>query len=98
MQRLVQIVDVQVVVHMLVAEATGGTACALVTPVVVVVGDVQVAKVDVAEGVVVSDEGRFPVVVEVVPRDGDPVRGADDVDLAVLGACQHTLQPSGRGH
>jgi hypothetical protein len=56
-QRLVPKVDVQVVVDVLVAEAPGGSARALVAPVVVVVGDVQVARVDVAEGVVVANEG-----------------------------------------
>lgn len=67
MDRLVQEVLVQVVVDVLVAEAPRGTAGARVAPVVVVVGDVQVAKVDVAQGVAVADEGRLPVVVEVVP-------------------------------
>lgn len=73
MDRLVQEVNVVVVVDVLVTEATGGTASALVPPVVVVVGDVQVAKVDVAEVGVVADEGGLPVVVEVVPGDGDEV-------------------------
>lgn len=65
--RLVDKVLVQVVVDVLVAEAPRGPACAHVAPVVVVVGDVQVAKVDVAPRVLVADERRLPVVVEVVP-------------------------------
>jgi hypothetical protein len=81
---LVEEVDVEVVVDVLVPETPGRTAGAHVVPVVVVVGDVEMARVDVAEGGVVADEGRLPVVVEVVPRDGDPVGAADDVDLAVL--------------
>jgi hypothetical protein len=54
---LVQEVLVQVVVDVLVAEAAGGTARAGAAPVVVVVGDVEVPKVDVAQRVVVADEG-----------------------------------------
>lgn len=75
---------VVVVVDVLVAEAARGAARALVLPEVVVVRDVEVAKVDVAEVGVVADERGLPVVVEVVEGDGDPVRGADDVELAVL--------------
>jgi hypothetical protein len=50
----------------------------------VVVGDVQLAKVDVAQVVAVANQRRLPVVVEVVPGDGDPVGGTVDVDLAIL--------------
>lgn len=85
MQGLVQEILVQVVVDVLVAEATSGAAGALIAPVVVVITDMQVTKVDVAEGIVVADQARLPMVVEVIPRDRDPIRGADDVDLAVLG-------------
>lgn len=73
MDCLVVEVDVEVVVDVLVAEAPCRTAGAHVAPVVVVVRDVQMAKVDVPEGVVVSDERRLPVVVEVVPGYRDPV-------------------------
>jgi hypothetical protein len=38
-----------------------------------VVGDVQVALVDVTEGVAITDERALPVVVEEVPRYGNPV-------------------------
>jgi hypothetical protein len=55
MNSLVQKILVQVVVDVLVSEAPRGPARTRVTPVVVVVGDVQVAGVDVAEGVAVSD-------------------------------------------
>lgn len=85
--RLVVEVLVVVVVHVLVAEAACGAAGAAVLVAVVVEGDVQVAAVDVAEGVVVADEVGLVVVVEVVPRDGDPVRGANDVYGAVLFRC-----------
>lgn len=67
MDSLVQEVLVQVVVHMLVAKATSGTTGSHVAPVVVMVCDVEVAEVEVAEGSVVANEGRLPVVVEVVP-------------------------------
>lgn len=90
---LVSKVLVEVVVDVLVAEAAGGTARSRAAPVVVVVGDVQVAPVDVAQGVAVADEGRLPVVVEVVPRDSDPVGRADNVELAVLSVYQ-SLAPA----
>lgn len=51
---LVEEVFVQVVVDVLVAESTGGTTSTHVLPVVVVVADVEVARVKVAEGGVVS--------------------------------------------
>ena len=82
--RLVVEVDVEVVVDVLVAEAPRGPARAHVLPEVVVVADVQVAEIDVAESRVIADQRRLPVVVEVVPRDRDVVGAADDVDLAVL--------------
>jgi hypothetical protein len=53
-------------------------------PVVVVICDVQMTLVDVAKGITVADQGRLPVVVEVVPGDSDPVRSSNNVDLAVL--------------
>ena len=87
MDRLVVEVLVVVVVHVLVTEAARGSAGAAVLVAVVVDGDMQVAAVDLAEGVVVADEVGLVVVVEVVPRDGDPVRGADDVYGAVLLRC-----------
>jgi len=54
---LVEEGGVEIVVDVLVAEATGGTTCADVGPVVMMVGDVQVACVYLAEGVTVADEG-----------------------------------------
>ncbi len=48
-------------------------------PVVVVVGQVQLAKVDGAKRVRVANEVALPVVVEVVPRYGDPIRGPNDI-------------------
>lgn len=53
--RLVAIVLVEVIVDVLVAETAGGSSGADVAPVVVVVGDVEVAFVDGAEGVGVAD-------------------------------------------
>ena len=73
MNSLVQKILVQVVVDVLVPEAPRGPARTRVTPVVVVVGDVQVAGVNVTEGVAVSYQRALPVVVEVVPRYCDPV-------------------------
>lgn len=70
---LVQELLVVVVVDVLVPEAAGGTSRALVLPEVVVVGDVQMAKVDVAEVRIVADQRGLPVVMEVVPRHRDPV-------------------------
>lgn len=84
MDSLIQEVLIQVVVDMLVTKAAGGAASAGSLPVVVVVGDVQVAKVDVPELVVISDQRALPVVMEIVPRDSDPVRGADDVQLSIV--------------
>jgi hypothetical protein len=81
---LVKEVDIVVVVEMLMPEATGIASRSNRVPVVVMVCNVQVAEINVTEGVVVADQGGLVVVVEVVPGDGDPVRGADDVDLAVL--------------
>lgn len=52
---------------MLVAKAPCRTPSAHVSPVVVVVCDVEVAEVKVSEGRVVAHEGGLPVVVEVVP-------------------------------
>ena len=84
MDCLVQEILVEVVVDVLVAEAAGGASGANVAPVVVVVGNVQLAKVDVAQVVAVTNERRLPVVVEIVPGDSDPIGGAVDVDLAIL--------------
>ncbi len=67
MDRLVVEVDVEVVIDVLVSEAAGGAARAHVLPEVVVVRDVQVAVVEVAEGRVVADQRGLPMVVEVVP-------------------------------
>ena len=53
-------------------------------PVVVVVGQVQLAKVDGAKRVGVANEVALPVVVEVVPRDGDPVAATDRVELTIV--------------
>ena len=84
MDGLVEEVDVEVVVEMLMPETAGVASRSNSVPVVVMVGYVQVAKVNVPEGVVVADQRGLVVVVEIVPGDGDVVRGADDVDLAVL--------------
>jgi hypothetical protein len=43
------------------------SSCAKIFPVVVVVGHVQVAKVDVTALIMVANEGCFVVVVEVAP-------------------------------
>lgn len=65
--RLVQVVLVEVAVDVLVAEAARRPPRPHVPPVVVVVRDVQVALVDRAQTVAVAYQGGFPVVVEVVP-------------------------------
>lgn len=49
------------------AKAPGRTPSAHVSPVVVVVCDVEVAGVEISEGRVVAHEGGLPVIVEVVP-------------------------------
>ena len=67
MNCLVEEVDIQVVVDVLVAEPAGGAAGAHVAPVVVVIGDVEMAGIEGPEGGVVADQGGLPVVVEVVP-------------------------------
>ena len=44
----------------------------------------EVSEIHVAERIGVSYERRFPVVVEIVPGDCDPVAGAHNVALAVV--------------
>lgn len=66
------------------AEADEGAAGADVAPVVVVVGDVQLARVLVGVGVGVADERVLVVVVEVDVGDGDVVGAVRDVEQAVV--------------
>ena len=66
------------------AEAAAGPTSAAVPPVVVVVGQMQLSKVDVSQDVRVPHQVRLPVVVEVVPRDGDPVAATDRVELTIV--------------
>lgn len=54
---MVQEILVKVVVDVLMSETSCRTASTAVSPVVVVVGDVQVAFVNFAEDVRVTDEG-----------------------------------------
>lgn len=70
---LVQEVLAQVVVDVLVAKATSRATGAGIPPVVVVVSNVEVARVDISESITVANQGALPVVVEVVPGDSDPV-------------------------
>lgn len=65
-------------------ESPSRTSCPAIFPVVVVVSDMEMAKVDITEDIGISYEGYFPVVVEVVVGDGDPVACADDVELSIL--------------
>jgi hypothetical protein len=65
-------------------EADAGGARVDVVPVVVVLGDAEVAGVLGAVGVGVPDEGRLPVVVDVAVGDGDEVGGVGEVDQAVV--------------
>lgn len=58
---------VVVVVQVLRSETACITASTQVAPVVVVVSQVKLAKVDIAEVVAVTDKRRFVVIVEVVP-------------------------------
>jgi hypothetical protein len=76
---LVQKVLVQVVVDVLVTKATSGTSGAGVSPVVVMIGDVKMASVNIPQGITVTNQRTLPVVMEVVPRDSNPVRCANDV-------------------
>ncbi len=55
-----------------------------VCPVVVMLGDVEMASVFCAVFVRVADEGRLPVVVEVAVGDSDPFWGVCDIDEAVV--------------
>lgn len=66
------------------SEPSRGAAGAFVSPVIMMIGDVEVSKIDIPEGGIVSYEGRFPMVVEVVPRYSYPVRTTDNVDLSIL--------------
>jgi len=81
---LVQKVLVQVVVDVLVTKAASRAASAGIFPVVVVIGDVKVTKVNVPELIVVANQRALPVVVEVVPRYRDPIRGPNDVQLSIV--------------
>ena len=67
MDGLVQEVLVEVVVHVLMTESSSRPTGTHVSPVVVMICNVKVAKVKVTESSVVTYEGRLPVVVEVVP-------------------------------
>lgn len=67
MDGLVQEVLVEVVVHVLMTESPSGPTGTHVSPVVVMVCNVEMTKVEVAESSVVAYERRLPVVVEVVP-------------------------------
>ncbi|CAF3525084.1 unnamed protein product [Fusarium graminearum] len=67
MDGLVQEVLVKVVVDVLVTESSSGSTRTHVSPVVVVVCNVKVAEVEIAEGSIVTDERGLPVVMEVVP-------------------------------
>lgn len=75
---------VQRVVDVEGAEADAGVARVDVDPVVVGVGDAEVAGVLVGVAVRVADEGALPVVVEVRVGDGDIVRGVGHVEETVV--------------
>jgi hypothetical protein len=53
-------------------------------PVVVVVRQVQLPEVNIPQNIRVAHQVRLPVVVEVVPRDGDPVATAHAVELPIV--------------
>lgn len=55
-----------------------------VVPVVVGIRDVQVAGVFGAVAVAVADKRGFPMVVDVVVGEGDPVRGVGNVEKAIV--------------
>jgi hypothetical protein len=56
-----------VIEQVLVPEPTGISTCTKVLPVVMVVGYVQVTRVNIAELVIVANERCFVVVMKVVP-------------------------------
>lgn len=84
MDSLIQEVLVVVVEDVLVSETPCRSAGATVPPVVMVIRDVKVALIDIAKSIRVSNQRGFPVVVEIVPGDGDPVACADDVALTIV--------------
>lgn len=84
MNGLVQEVLIQVVVDMLVTESSSGSTSTGVPPVVMVVGDVKVSRIDVSESVAVADQRALPMIVEVVPGHCDPIRGANDIELSIV--------------
>lgn len=65
-------------------ESSCWASCTTVLPVIVMVSNVKMAKVYFPQDVGVPYEGDFPVVVEVVVRDSDPIAGTDDIELAIL--------------
>lgn len=74
---LAEEVLIEIVADVLVAETTRRSSSVIILPVFMVVGDVKMAEVEVVKGLIVTCQGELPVVVEVVPGDGDPVGGAD---------------------
>lgn len=64
---LVEEVHVEVVVDVLMTEAASRATSSLIAPVVVVVGDVEMALVDISQRIAVANEGALPMVMEVIP-------------------------------
>ena len=73
MDRLIAEILVVVVVDVLGSESSGWATSAEILEVVVVVGDVEVAGIDVTECGIVADQRCFVVIVKVVPGDCDPI-------------------------
>lgn len=84
MDSLVQEVLIKVVIDVLVSKSASWSTSTAVLPVVVVVSDLQMSKILAAVAIGVSDKRGLPVVVEVVPRNGNIVRGMGDVNLSVI--------------
>ena len=80
---LVVEIFVVVVVNMMETETAGGTTGSKTLPEIVVVGNVIFAQF-MGESGFVSDQGSFPVVMKIVPRNGDIIRSPDNIDQTVL--------------
>lgn len=84
MNRLIEEVLVKIVVDVLVTKSSSRPTGAFVLPVVVMVSNVKMAKIDVPELVIVADQGTLPMIMEIVPRHCNPIACANNVALSVI--------------
>lgn len=81
---LVQEVLIQVIVDVLMTKATCGASSARVSPVVVMICDMKMTGINIPQCITVANQGALPVVMEVVPRDSDPIGSSNNIQLAII--------------